>query len=526
MTTLHGLHAGYYVAAPVYSLTVAADGTVTGYGLIAFHTTTEVNVYNYGSINASTTKTGVSETWASIGIYLADGGKVVNTSSIYGRVGVDFQRYNGAGGYLTNSGSIGAKQSGVIIEGGYVHNSGQVLGGVFGVDVNGNNAIIINSGQLGSVARVGYNQTAGVYIPALRTGDSVTNTAYGHILSGAVAVDCGGHASVENYGVISGKYGVELSGGGEFSNFTALYATYAAEVTATFWAAKITGAAAITNTGLLLSQRGAAVSLINGGYVENEAGGTIRGGSGVIATTTGAAATVTNYGTISGGTLPNAYGVKLQAGAVTNGDTIDGGGALIKGVCGIRIASAGAKVTNFGTVQGTGVQGIDFVNGGTVVNGSDVVRTAAISGGHNAVYIGGAAGSVTNYGSLVGDVVLMGGGVLVNGHGNDPAASIVGALAVNANAKVSIVNFGLIESTYQAKGGVTAPTGDVVNGSAVDRTALDRRRRGHTTWSAEPARYPTTAPFSAAPGRRRCRGLGCRGLQRQRGRTPRPRSRG
>lgn len=256
---------------------------------------------------------------------------------------------------------------------------------------------------------------------------------YGQISSASgTAIMLKGAAIVENWGGISGVYGVDLRAGGTVTNFKG--ATLAGTVTGLRFAGakgvlnnagSITGpgtyavamgrggsvtntgsivgaedgiiiqggAGTVTNSGVVLATRDDGIAMFAGGRVTNSAGGSISGlganGAGVFIT--GGTGTVTNSGTIAG---PNHFGILLSQGTVTNNRlaTITGVGA------GVVINAGLGAVINAGTINSTAPDqaAIDFEAGGSVANKAG----GTVSGGNFGVFITGAPGSVTNGGTI------------------------------------------------------------------------------------------------------------------------------
>jgi hypothetical protein len=184
----------------------------------------------------------------------------------------------------------------------------------------------------------------------------------------------------------------------------------------------------IANYGSIGSASGDGISLAAGGFVENEAGGAIKGGdvgglgiSGVFINN--AAGTVDNAGSISGH-----YGVFLyDGGLVSNAaaGAITGGG---QGGIGVAISDAAGTVDNAGSIAGGGVY---LFYGGLVSNAAAGVIDDDQGG--IGVAISDAAGTLENAGSITGYTgVNLGyapGGLVVNtgtitGYGTSFAAGV------------------------------------------------------------------------------------------------------
>jgi hypothetical protein len=225
--------------------------------------------------------------------------------------------------------------------------------------------------------------------------------------------------AVTNRRAISGHlYGVDLTAGGSVTNKAGATISGGHE---SFYGGSVRiagGAGTVTNAGAINSSGRYGVELTGGGSVTNDAGATIRGqysfGPGIgIA---GGEGTVTNAGDISG----FLYGVELQAGgSVTNkaGGTISGGfagvyltaggavtnkagGAIDSDYVGIRAKGVAASVTNAGSIRGSEMgpfSGVGLYAGGSVVNAAGATISASYG-----VYINGGAGTVTNAGDIRG----------------------------------------------------------------------------------------------------------------------------
>ena len=108
--------------------------------------------------------------------------------------------------------------------------------------------------------------------------------------------------------------------------------------------------------------------------------------------------TVTNYGTVSGGT---ANGIGLgNGGTISNNlySSTSTVGTIIGATDGAYIAGAPGSVTNAGTIIGTGNNGVELTVGGAVTNAA----SGTIAGGSNGVAMYSGNGTVGNYGDISG----------------------------------------------------------------------------------------------------------------------------
>lgn len=91
-------------------------------------------------------------------------------------------------------------------------------------------------------------------------------------------------------------------------------------------------------------------------------------------------------------------------GKVTNGTSLDVG-AVISGQTGVQISGAAGTVTNFGTIEGQGVgsgaYGVYLRAGGSVTNGGGGDHAALIEGADGAAVKGGASATVKNFGTIM-----------------------------------------------------------------------------------------------------------------------------
>jgi hypothetical protein len=250
---------------------------------------------------------------------------------------------------------------------------------------------------------------------------------------------------------------------------------------------KLSNAANVGNYGEVAADSQA--SNANNG-ITAEAGATIKNGS-VAATFAGiqgysgifaqnAAATVRNYGGITGHG-PGGDGVFIVAGgSVTNGAANDTSAVIVGAHSGV-VANALASVVNFGRIQAfsqiyttTEVDGVDLAAGGTIVNGSASDTIASVSGAVAGV-VAGALTGIQNYGTIEGGegVHLALGGTVTNGSTAAASAEIYGYFATGSaviadKGSATIINFGVIKS--KSEDGVVIHSGGVITNGDKDHT--------------------------------------------------------
>ena len=273
----------------------------------------------------------------------------------------------------------------------------------------------------------------------LADGGVVTNNSTGSVSGNSFGVFITGAAgTVTNSGSIaSTKYGgVELVKGGSVTN------SAGASITGGSVGVYVgTGASGtVTNSGSInaANATGAGVDLAGGGSITNNSGGSISGGGfGVF--TTGALATLSNSGSISG-----SHGVGLLAG----GSVTNAASASISGqVAGVFTQGGAATLSNAGSISATAGAGADIEGGGSITN----LAGATISGSAFGVFLTGGSGTVTNAGTISGatDAIdLAGGGSITNNSGG----SISGSHGINLAAGGSVTNAASASITGQLAG--------------------------------------------------------------------------
>jgi hypothetical protein len=403
-------------------LTIGAGGYIAAYGVAIYGPAGQFwTVLNLGTVAATGTP--------GIGIEFLSGGLVINgaigSTSGAGMAAAAMQNWGATG----NTGTVGSSSA----------TSG---------------ATAPNGGGAGPM-QAGVTNRASVASGALITAPSI-------------AVDISGSAgTVTNYGTISGTgtsgSGVHLYAGGTVTN--GADGATAALITGADSGVNITGAAGtVTNAGTITATGayGVGVFLDLGGSVTNGAYGAtaalIAGAAAGVMLFDGAG-TVSNAGTLSAAGKYGA-GIDLDLG----GSIINGAGgetaALIAGAAGIAVYGAAATVTNYGTIAGSAGPGIYLGAGGTIANFATIsgangtAVNFAQTGGNTLVIEAGSVlgGAVANF--QPGDTIdlpflgFSGSGSVTLGSGNvlqvaepggslqvdlDPAQSFAGDLFHLAN---------------------------------------------------------------------------------------------
>ncbi|HEY2178631.1 MAG TPA: hypothetical protein VGH15_08615 [Caulobacteraceae bacterium] len=325
------------------------------------------------------------------------------------------------------------------------------------------------------------------------SGGFLTNSHLAQIQGGIIGV-AGHHLTATNYGVISSSGANYQDGGLEVNGGTI---TNAAAGTITGYNGVRAEAFTLTNAGLLSGFTEAGLYVF--GYtalVTNQATGTITGGHyGVLSN---GEATIVNHGSISGtvdSVLFDASGCRLivDSGAVftgaANGDggtlELNEGGGTITGLGGTGKLSGGANLTfsnfgtiqldggqtwtvagvtgpitivDYGTVQGTGGVGVNFVSAADrLVLEDNSVATGTIHGG------GGTLELAINGGTING---LGGVGALSNG--GSALFTGFGVYAVDAGASLTLTGSQTLSSGQALTNAGTLNVG----GTLIDKGAI------------------------------------------------------
>ncbi len=358
------------------------------------------------------------------------GGTLVNYEQIFGGAGGKGGTGGpgGSGANGGNGGAGGAGGAGVTLAGASLTNDYFISGGAGGMGGSGG-----AGGAGGSAGAKGPGGAAGDGVDVIG-GGTITNDS-GATISGSIGVkDTGaGGVTITNFATIAGMtnsvaftaatdrlialagstfIGAVAGGGG-----TLELEDGAGTITSLGAAGAITGDIVMTfggfgtyvfDKGSSLTLEGSSVlaagqTLTNAGTVSNVGGldvsgalvntGQFDGGVGV------AAGAITNLGAITGG-------VDMTAGRLTNGSASTTAATVSGDTYGVYAnTTAPATVTNFGTIQGGTVGGLDagvwLNDGGRITNGSATDAKALISG-FRGVYINGPTSTVTNFGTIEG----------------------------------------------------------------------------------------------------------------------------
>ena len=252
-------------------------------------------------------------------------------------------------------------------------NSGVISSGDDGVQA-GSIGVLTNSGRIagGSSATAAYGIDAGNIT-------TLTNTSSGEISGGAIGISARSIGSLNNSGRITGaaNAGVRLTGTAPTD--TTVTVTNSGTIQGGTYGLNygnnaITQLQNTTKTSAIRGGRNEALSAASLATLNNE--GTIASNSAAAITLTGRApgrVTVTNSGTIQGGTYGLNYGNNAIASLQNNNGTIQGGtrAALSTGTL--------ANLTNSGTIASTSAAAITLT--GTTTQAATITNTGTIQGG-------------------------------------------------------------------------------------------------------------------------------------------------
>jgi fibronectin-binding autotransporter adhesin len=373
-------------------LTISATGSVTSgsYSAVVM-TGAGSSVINLGTIT-NTTPNG-DGFGAGILSQIASGTNVINngsatnaTASLQGSFS-GIQNSNAAGTTLT------VNNWGLINGAGFDGIQGMTVGSILTVNnnaggtISGNYGGVLGQGLITVVNAGTISSAGGSGIQAYNGTQSVTNLAGGAITGLYYGIDAGnGGAFISNAGTISGNYGVQMQGGtienlagGTISGNLAIVAYATLDLTN---AGTLQGALTASGHGVLVT--GGA-----GGRIDNQAGGQIDGWRGIELGSGATGMVLTNAGTISGITQG------LISFAAT-GTGVDNTGTITGGNHGVYVLGTGSITNRLGgTLAGTIYNGV-YSNG----VGTGVANAGLITGGNAAIYLDGADNTVTNTGTI------------------------------------------------------------------------------------------------------------------------------
>jgi Ca2+-binding RTX toxin-like protein len=384
-------------------------------GVFLNGTATTGAVANFGTIKATTGR----------GVMLDGGGTVSNFGTIESaRLGVGIRSAVGTisnfgtiiSTNTTTGGAVWSAKGGVVTNGASGSSAALITAERFAVYIGGNSGTHY-VGAVGTVTNFGTIETSGSY--------------------SAVLLVAGG--TVRNFGVIDGYRGIHIESAAGILTNNGVVRSLATGGTASR-GVELDAGGTVGNLGTINSSAGDGVFLAAGGHVNNgvssKPSALIKGGvDGAVME--GAAATITNFGTIEG---------SLTASPVST--------------LGVALA-AGGTVANHGLIAG-GSYGIGF---GTTASAGTVVNSGTITGKVGfAVGAGNTAGNaLANSGRIVGT----GGRAVVFGGGDDvltvdPGAVFVGAVEGGGGANkviegthglLNVAGFSGFETILLANGG-------------------------------------------------------------------------
>lgn len=323
--------------------------------------------------------------------------------------------------------------------------------------VNAGTADVVNTGT------ISVSNAPGSYYPsgAVSGGGSVTNSGTISVSGGGIAIS--GAATVTNNGIITDTPG---SGGYDVQGFTTLVNTGTIRFDQATLQPGYYGAS-ITNSGIIESRLGTAVTLGYGSTFVNESGGTL---TGVIAADVSSGGKIVNRGAIVGDISSYAfsYGPAVY---VADGGTLTGN---------VSFGAAGDAFIVMGN-GGTGVSGI--VDGGAgqdvfghILTASDTVSLDGVANVVNfeSAYVeaqgAGTVATVTAGAPFAGTLYVTGDGNVVNQAdiaggvaSGRPFATPQGVLPGYDGTQLSFTNAGAIDGGVMGAFGTFANTATVAN---------------------------------------------------------------
>jgi hypothetical protein len=356
----------------------------------------------------------------------------------------------------TTGSGIDLQASGSTYVFGYISNAttGMITGAVDGIDVVGVNASMINAGVITGTNGAGIDlQASGSTIGFGYIGNAHTGT----IAGGVDGIDVSGQDGVIiNAGVITGTSGsgIDLQAPGTSTTYGYISNAATGTISGDIDGIDVVGVtASIVNAGHIHGSMSAGIHASGAaGLVINEAGGTIAGALGGIALAAGG--TVVNAGTILGG----------AGNAVYLGGTLDNRLVIVPGAVFDGIAVGGESASNTlelasaasaGTITGIGSSYTNFTRV-TVDTGASWAFD-----GYNSLALGVTMtndGTVTVTGTLSSDGTVVNDGLIAPGAGPLSTDALLGTGDVADDADNTV----RVDDTFGAGGTISLAGQDVV----------------------------------------------------------------
>ncbi len=448
-------------AATGYGVQIAGAGSVDNTGVIGHlgnYTSVRTRGVAVGGIGNVTNHVGGTIAGDAFGVSIAGSGIVNNQGSMTGAVLLPGSGafFNTAGAHLTAGNVNGvppANNIAVSIGAGaaaQVDNYGQISNGL--VTVTGG-AVVSGTTVTGYV----FNRTGGL----IHGNDLAVAVTNGGVNNGGtiIAVGLSGHGD-----------GVHISGdGGRLINVSG--GTHAL-ISAVITAVAMSGVnLAIQNAGTIHGGV-AGMSLSGGGYLTNQSGGYISGGSYLGLVLAPGTAGTANFTIRNDGTIRSGITVAVGSGSIVS--IYNNSGGLLTGSPAVS-AAAQATVHNAGSMTGDA----------TLAGGGFFSNTGTVKFGNVNGVVMGAAGVVSNGGLISGNahgVMLTAGGYLVNGAG----AIVYGTTAVSAaGTNATVTNRGTIQDASGGPGVLATGTGFTLSNTGVV-SGLVKLQAGGTVVNAVP----------------------------------------
>ncbi len=309
----------------------------------------------------------------------------------------------------------------------------------------------------------------------LASGDNpVTVTSIGVVKNtantkAAIYGPVGTTFTLANYGTISESgtngRGVSLASGGTITNAATglISAAGAIRISAAY--------GSVTNLGTIISTSGVGIYSQDGGAVTNAAGATISGNSGGVSVQTDSGVVI-NLGLITeAATATTGNAISLASGGnIVNGQAGSGTStASLRGVSdGVLVQTAGAAVTNYGTITGTKIDGVVLNAGGMVFNGQSGATAALIQGASYGIYL--RTGSIANYGTISGTGTASDGIVVLAA----TISNLGSASLIQGHAGISIRSAGTVTNAGTIAANSASGTA-IAFGTGTNRLIIDPR---------------------------------------------------